>query len=167
MLVIGPFAGKAVARFGPRPMLFMACLAMGTGLTLFIINRATSIDLSIDLVFSLVGIVCIIIPIVNMISLSLPRETIGVGLGFNTMLRNLGGAIGPVVATAIMASYTSQLTAVVNGHTVVVGQLPNSTGFDIVFGVGLVLTIVVFLMSLMSKNYTFRDMTKPPAKPPA
>ena len=167
MLIIGPFAGKAVARFGPRPMLFMACLAMGTGLTLFIINRATSIDLSIDLVFSLVGIVCVIIPIVNMISLSLPRETIGVGLGFNTMLRNLGGAIGPVVATAIMASYTSQVTAVVNGHTVVAGQLPNSTGFDIVFGVGLVLTIVVFLMSLMSKNYTFRDMTKPPAKPPA
>ena len=68
MLVAGPFAGRAVARFGPRPMLFLACLSMGTGLALFIVNRATSIDLSIDLVFSLVGIVCVIIPIVNMIS---------------------------------------------------------------------------------------------------
>jgi MFS family permease len=167
MLLIGPFAGKAVARFGPRPMLFVACLAMGTGLSLFIVNRATSIDLSIDLVFSLVGIVCVIIPIVNMISLSLPRETIGVGLGFNTMLRNLGGAVGPVVATAIMASYTSQVTAVVNGQTVVAGQLPNSTAFDIVFGVGLVLTVVVLLLSSMSKNYVFRGTAKAPTKPQA
>ena len=167
MLVVGPFAGRAVARFGPRPMLFLACLSMGTGLTLFILNRATSIDLSIDLVFSLVGIVCIIIPIVNMISLSLPREAVGTGLGFNTMLRNLGGAIGPVVATAIMVSYTSPMTAVVNGHSVVVGPLPNSTAFDIVFGVGLVLTVVVVILSSMSKNYTFRGMAKAPAKPPA
>jgi hypothetical protein len=148
-------------------MLFVACLAMGTGLSLFIVNRATSIDLSIDLVFSLVGIVCVIIPIVNMISLSLPRETIGVGLGFNTMLRNLGGAVGPVVATAIMASYTSQVTAVVNGQTVVAGQLPNSTAFDIVFGVGLVLTVVVLLLSSMSKNYVFRGTAKAPTKPQA
>jgi MFS family permease len=167
MLVAGPLAGRAVARFGPKPMLFVACLSMGLGLVLFIVNRATSTDLSIDLVFSLVGIVGIIIPIVNMISLSVPRETVGVGLGFNTMLRNLGGAVGPVVATAIMASYTSPLTVVANGHAVVAGQLPNSTAFDIVFGVGLVLTIVIVFLSSMSKNYTFRDMAKPPAKPPA
>ncbi len=168
MLVVGPFAGRAVARFGPRPMLFVACLAMGTGLTLFILNRAASIDLSLDLIFSLVGIVCVIIPIVNMISISLPRETVGTGLGFNTMLRNLGGAVGPVVATAIMASYTSPLTVVVNGHAVATGQsLPNSTAFDIVFGVGLVLTVIVVILSSMSKNYTFRDMAKPPANPPA
>jgi MFS family permease len=167
MLVAGPLAGRAVARFGPRPMLFVACISMGIGLTLFIVNRATSIDLSLDLVFSLVGIVCVIIPIVNMISLSLPRETIGVGLGFNTMLRNLGGAIGPVLATAIMTSYTSQLVVVAAGHTVPTGQyLPNATAFDIVFGVGLVLTVVVLLLSAMSKNYTFRDMARPPAKPP-
>ena len=168
MLVAGPLAGRAVARFGPRPMLFVACISMGIGLSLFILNRATSLDLSLDLVFSLVGIVCVIIPIVNMISLSLPRETIGVGLGFNTMLRNLGGAIGPVVATAIMASYTSQVTAVVAGRTVETGHyLPNATAFDAVFGVGLVLTIVVVILSAAAKNYTFRDMAKPPTQPPA
>jgi len=167
MLVVGPFAGRAVARFGPRPMLFLASFALGGGILLFIVNRATTIDLSIDMVFSLVGIVCIIIPMVNMISLSLPRETIGTGLGFNTMLRNLGGAIGPVVATAIMASYTSQLTLVVAGQTLVVGQLPNSTAFDIVFGVGLVLTVVVVLLSSLSKNYTFKDTARAPAKPKA
>jgi len=168
MLVVGPFAGKAVARFGPRPMLFLACIAMGTGLTLFIINRATSIDLSIDLVFSLVGIVCVIIPIVNMISLSLPRETIGVGLGFNTMLRNLGGAIGPVVATAIMATYTSVYSVPTsNGGSLPIGLLPNAMAFDIVFGVGLVLTVIVIALSATAQNYTFKNAPRPATKPAA
>jgi hypothetical protein len=66
-----------------------------------------------------------------------------------------------------MASYTSPLMAVVGGHTLPTGQyLPNATAFDIVFGVGLVLTAVVLVLSAMSKNYTFRSMAKPPAKAP-
>lgn len=167
MLIAGPFAGRAVGRFGPKPMLFVACLSMGLGLSLFILNRATSLDLSLDMVFSLVGIVGVIIPIVNMISLSVPRETIGVALGFNTMLRNLGGAVGPVVATAIMASYTSPYIVEVAGHAVPSGQyLPNATAFDIVFGVGLMLTAVVLVLSLATKNYTFKDMAKAPPSPP-
>jgi MFS family permease len=167
MLVIGPFAGRAVGRFGPRPMLIVACLCMGAGLFLFIVNRATSIDLSLDMIFSLVGIVGVIIPIVNMVSLSVPRDAIGVGLGFNTMLRNLGGAVGPVVATAIMASYTSPFIVEIAGRAVPSGQnLPNATAFNIVFGVGLVLTALVLVLSLATKNYTFKDMPKPPPTPP-
>ena len=62
-----------------------------------------------DIIFALIGVVCTIIPIVNMITVSLPRATVAVGLGINTMLRNLGGAIGPVVATVIMTTYTTPL----------------------------------------------------------
>jgi MFS family permease len=167
MLVAGPLAGRMVARAGPKPMLVGGGLAMITGLTLFIFNRSTTLDLTVDLVFGLIGIVCTIIPIVNMISVSLPRDTIAVGLGINTMLRNLGGAIGPVVATAIMTTYTAPL--LVQGHPVGT-NLPTATAFDIVFGIGLVLTIVVILLSLTSKNYTFRSNPskgQPPAPDPA
>jgi MFS family permease len=168
MLVAGPLAGRMVARIGPRPILFFGAFAMIAGLLLFILNRATTLDLSVDLVFSLVGIVCIIIPIVNMISISLPRETIAVGLGINTMLRNLGGAIGPVVATAIMATYTSPyIITAANGQSIPAGVLPNAMAFNIVFGVGLALTVVVIVLSSMSKNYTFKDMNKATAKPQA
>src|SRR5262249_34847409 len=128
----------------------------------------TTIDLTIDMVFSLIGIVCTIIPIVNMVSVSLPRDTIAVGLGINTMLRNLGGAIGPVVATAVMTTYTAPL--VVGGQTVPGTQLPTATAFDIVFEIGLALTVVVILLSLASKNYTFRAAKNLPQQgqsPPA
>jgi MFS family permease len=168
MLFAGPFAGRMVARLGPRPILFVGALAMIIGLALFIVNRGTTLDVSVDMVFSLVGIVCTIIPIVNMISISLPRETIAVGLGINTMLRNLGGAIGPVVATAIMATYTSPLIiTTAQGQAVTAGVLPNATAFNIVFGIGLALTVVVIVLTSMSKNYTFKDINKAPSPPPA
>lgn len=155
MLVAGPLAGRMVVRVGPKPMLVLGGLAMITGLSLFIMNRATTLDLTLDLVFALIGIVCTIIPIVNMISVSLPRETIAVGLGINTMLRNLGGAIGPVVATAIMTTYTAPL--LIQGHPVPGTNLPTAAAFNIVFGIGLALTAVVITLSLTGKNYTFRS----------
>jgi MFS family permease len=128
------------------------------GLIVFIVYRATTIEVSIDIVFGLIGIVCTIIPIVNMISVSLPRATIAVGLGINTMLRNLGGAIGPVVATAVMATYTAPL--IVNGQPVPGELLPSATAFNIVFGIGLVLTVILLVLAAISKNYTFKGAKK-------
>ncbi len=154
MLVVGPFAGRMVARQGPKPILFVSAGAMIVGLVLFILHRGTTMDLTVDIVFSLIGVVCTIIPIVNMISVSLPRDTIAVGLGINTMLRNLGGAIGPVVATVIMTTYTTPL--LVNGRAVPGVVFPSATAFNLIFEVGLALTVIVIVLAAVSKNYTFR-----------
>jgi EmrB/QacA subfamily drug resistance transporter len=160
MLMVGPIAGRMVARFGPRPMLLTGASAMIVGLLLSIYSRGTTLDLTVDVAIAMAGVVCTIIPIVNMIAVSLPRQDIAVGLGMNTMLRNLGGAIGPVVATAIMTTYTSPFTESVNGHAVLV-QLPTATAFDIVYATGIVLTVLVVLLSLTAKNYTFRGKAGP------
>jgi len=145
MLVFGPIAGRLVARIGPKPMLIAGSVTAIIGFSLFIVNRATTTDLTVDTILSLVGIVSTIIPMVNMISISLPGENIAVGLGINTMVRNLGGAIGPVLATAVMSSYT-----------VTVVKLPSSTAFNIIFGIGIALSIGAIALSLTAKNYTFR-----------
>lgn len=153
MLIAGPLVGKLTQKYGPKPSLLLGAALSIAGLALFIINRATSLDVSLDLVLALAGVVAIIVPIVNMIAISLPRENIAVGLGMNTMLRNLGGAIGPVVATTIMAMYTSEYF--VQSHPT--GTfLPTSTAFDYIFGLGVVLSILVVLISLAAKNYTFK-----------
>jgi hypothetical protein len=96
-----------------------------------------------------------IIPITNMISISLPRENIAVGLGMNTMLRNLGGAIGPVLATTIMATYTSPYIVNIGGHPVVAAMVANSTAFNTIFAIAIAVTIVIIFLSLTIKNYTF------------
>jgi EmrB/QacA subfamily drug resistance transporter len=155
MLIIGPLAGRMVTRKGPKPVLLIGSLAMIVGLSLFIVNRSTTLDLTLDIAIAMSGLVCTIIPIINMVALSLPKENIAVGLGINTMLRNLGGSIGPVVATTFMSSYVVSIVVNVGGHEVVVGQVPSSTAFDLIFITGIAIMAVAIVLSLLIKNYSF------------
>jgi MFS family permease len=158
MLIGGIVTGRLLPRVGPKPVLLAGSGVMTLGLVLFMVNRSTSGYLALDMFVTLTGLVAVLVPIVNMLAISLPRESIAVGLGMNTMLRNLGGAIGPVVATTIMASYTIPFT--VAGH--VVAEFPSSTAFNIIFSVGIVLTVLIVGISLATKNYTFPK--NPPKK---
>jgi MFS family permease len=155
MLVGGPLIGRFTQRSGPKPALIVGSSLSILGLILFIFNRATATAVAIDLVVALAGVVCVIVPIVNMLAISLPKENIAVGLGMNTMLRNLGGAVGPVVATVIMSTYTSKLVIPENGKIVVL-QFPTASAFNYIFEIGIVLMIVAAGISLATKNYTFR-----------
>ena len=130
---------------------------------LFIFNRGTTTDLTLDVAVSLVGVVSMIIPIVNMISVSVPKESTAVGLGMNTMLRNLGGAIGPVLATTIMSTYTDPIVRTIQGHPVIVATVANATAFNTIFATGIALVIAIIAISLTIKNYTFGQKNIPKA----
>ena len=157
MMATGPSIGKMMARFGPKPVLLMGSVLQILGFLLFIFNRGTRLDIAADLVLALAGVVSIIVPIVNMIAISVPRENVAVGLGMNTLLRNLGGAIGPVLATVIMSTYTSQL--VIAGHPVPGEFFANSTAFNFIFVLGITLSFLIIGLSLATKNYTFSRST--------
>ena len=155
MIVAGPSVGRLMVRFGPKPMLALGSGLQVLGFVLFLVNRATRFAVGLDVFVALAGVVAIIVPIVNMITISVPRENVAVGLGMNTLLRNIGGAIGPVLATSIMATYTAPYLVKIGGQNVPVAQLPSATAFNIIFLIGIALTIVVFVLSLAAKNYTF------------
>jgi len=157
MLVVGPVIGRLVTRIGPKPILALGASISIVGLLLFIFHRGTTIDLTTDVAVALVGVVSLIIPIVNMISVSVPKESTAVGLGMNTMLRNLGGAIGPVLATTIMSTYVDQLIETVKGQSIVAGTFANSTAFNTIFTIGIALMLVTMALSLTIKNYTFKN----------
>ena len=156
MLVVGPLLGRMTSGFGPKPVLFLGGIVSAGGMLMFIFYRSTTTELPIDSAVTFIGVVAIIIPIVNMISVSLPGENVAVGLGMNTMLRNVGGAIGPVVATTVMTTYTSPLIMTIQGVSVTVAQLPSSYAFNLIFSIGIVLVAAVTVMSLLVRNYTFR-----------
>ena len=149
MLVGGPGLGRLVARSGPKPAMVLGGLIAIAGFSLFVLNRATATDVMVDTAVSLVGAIGIIIPIVNMVSVSLPRETVATGLGLNTMLRNMGGAIGPVVATTIMTTYSVTLP----GSSF---SFPSSSAYDYVFYLGIACMVAVVAIALGTKNYVFR-----------
>lgn len=152
MLVAGPGIGRIVTHYGPKPTMVLGSLIAIAGFSLFVFNRGTAVDLSIATAVSMVGAVSLIIPIVNMISISLPGETVATGLGLNTMLRNIGGAVGPVVATTILSTYT--VSVQVGPGTVL--TFPSSTAFDYVFYLGIAVMFVAIFLSLATKNYRFR-----------
>lgn len=158
MLAGGPGLGRVVASRGPKPAMVLGGLIAIAGFLLFVFNRATTTDVMIDSAVSLVGAVGIIIPIVNMVSVSLPAETVATGLGLNTMLRNIGGAIGPVVATTIMTTYALSVPTPFGPQS-----FPTSTAFDYIFYLGIVCMIAVVGFSLAAQNYTFKKQAPPPA----
>ena len=162
MLIVGPILGRSVARIGPKPILILGASISIVGLLLFTFMRGTTTDLTLDVAVSLVGVVSMIIPIVNMISISLPRESTAVGLGMNTMLRNLGGAIGPVLATTILSTYTTPIVKTIKGQPIVVAAFGNSMAFNTIFATGIAVVIAIIAISLTIKNYTFH---KPKTKP--
>jgi EmrB/QacA subfamily drug resistance transporter len=152
MLVVGPIIGRLVTRIGPKPILVLGASVGIIGMLLFTFYRGTTTELTIDAAVALVGLVALIIPIVNMISISVPRENTAVGLGMNTMLRNLGGAIGPVLATTIMSTYYDTVKLPVPPYVMTFG---NKTAFNTIFAIGIALMIVIIALSLTIKNYTF------------
>lgn len=169
MLVAGPLIGRMVTHYGPKPAMIMGGSIAIVGFSLFIFDKSTTTNLVIATAVSMIGAVSLIIPIVNMISVSLPRETVATGLGLNTMLRNIGGAIGPVVATTIMSTYTTILQIphqTPQGVILVPVAFPNSTAFDYVFYLGIAAMVVAIVLSLATKNYIFRKQSAPaPAAP--
>ena len=152
MLIVGPIMGRLVTRIGPKPILVLGASVSILGLLLFTFFRATTMELTIDVAVALIGVVSLIIPIVNMISVSVPKENTAVGLGMNTMLRNLGGAIGPVLATTIISTYYDTVKLPVPPYVITFG---NKTAFNTIFAIGIGLMIVIIALSLTVKNYTF------------
>jgi len=157
MVFAAVLVGKMVSRVGPKPVLLVSASTLIFGIFLFATNRSSLQSLTIDVIPMLVGVISLIIPIVNMVSVSVPQSSRTVGLGINTMLRNLGAAIGPVLATTVMATYTSPMAEVVDGKTVVLGEFPSSEAFSLISVLGVAFTVVILVVSLMMKNYTLRQ----------
>ena len=157
MLIVGPLMGRLVTRIGPKPIITLGASISIVGLLLFTFFRGTTMELTIDVAVALVGVVSLIIPIVNMISVSVPKENTAVGLGMNTMLRNLGGAVGPVLATTIISTYSDKLGPPILPTIMTFG---NKTAFNIIFVIGIVLMIAIIALSLTIKNYTFKKSKK-------
>lgn len=143
--------GRVMPKVGPRPILGIGSVVAILGFGLFWTNRATTTDLTLDVIVAFAGAISVIIPIVNMISMSLPEQSRAVGLGMNQMLRNLGSAMGPVVATTIMTTYTTSLT--IRGTVL---ELPTSTAFNLIFATGIGLMALIVVTGLWTKNYLFK-----------
>ena len=156
VFLVGIAAGRSVPKIGPKPILITGSAVSILSYILFIINRGTPTDITINTMVAFSGVVALMVPVVNMISMSLPKESVTVGQGLNATLKQIGSAVGPVLTTTILATFTDPIVETLGGKSVVVASMPSAAAFNIVFAIGIALSIVTIAISLAITNGTFK-----------
>ncbi len=154
MIVISPLVGLATSRLGPKPVLIYGSLVAAVGFYLFNFDRYGPVQLAVDSFVTGVGVVSIMVPIVNMVAVSMPEDAVTVGLGFNTMVRFLGSAVGPVLSATLMTTYKAYISYTVPRIGTIFFSEGGSLAFNYIFLIGSLTSLVVLIVALFTKNYT-------------
>lgn len=146
--------GKLIPKVGPKPMMIIGALGLVLGLSMCILQRSSPLYLALDGVVVFFGEITTLMPSINMASIALPKDQVSIGMGVNSMLANLGQSFGPIIATTLLVSFTEPIIKVANGQTLVV-QIASPLAFNLIFGAGILFTLLIIIVSFFGKNYTF------------
>ena len=156
MLALAPVWGRWVARGGPKPVMIAGFGIMGLGSLGLVLFNTSVYELLLLAIPTLVGNVAVLIAMSNIIVLSVSPKELGIQTGMNQTFRNLGSAIGPVIAATVTASFMTTILVTVP-HVPVPVAVPTYSivGFQLVFGITAAVSVVGLLLSLGLKNYRF------------
>ena len=157
MLAFGPLWGRWVAARGPKPVMLVGFAIMAFGALGLVLFHANVYELTLITIPALVGNVAVLIAMTNVIVLSSPPKELGIQTGMNQTFRNLGSAVGPVIAATVTAVFTTAYVVArpPPTYTAIVKQVPAGFGFELVFAITAALSLVGFLFSLALRNYRF------------
>jgi MFS family permease len=158
MLVAAPFAGRAIARYGPKPVMMFGAALATLGFLLMLTFDQSYNELLLAPIPAFVGLVIMIITITNTVVLASRRGETGIQTGMAEMFQDLGASIGPVVVATILASFTGVFaTGVVGPDGPVTVVLPTLTAFHWLFAVGALLSATCGVLAGFLHNYTFNE----------
>jgi MFS family permease len=155
MLFLAPVWGRWVGARGPKPVMIAGFAIMGLGATGLVFFHSNIVDLIVLTIPTLVGNVAVLIAMSNIIVLSVSPKELGIQTGMNQTFRNLGSAIGPVIAATAAASFTALYNvapAPAPPHYV---PVPDITGFELIFAITAAVSLVGGLLALGLRNFRF------------
>jgi MFS family permease len=164
MLVVAPFAGRAISRFGPKPVMLLGSGLATLGFVLMILFDHSYAELLVVPIPTFVGLVMMIISITNIVVLSSRRGETGIQTGMAEMFQDLGAAIGPVLVATVLASFTGTFYASIAtpaGPVQVPVQLPTLAGFHWLFAIGAMLAATCGILAIFLRNYHFAEVVAP------
>ena len=157
MLGFAPLLGRWVAARGPKPVMLTGFAVMGLGALGLVLFHSNVYELTLITIPALVGNVAILIAMTNVIVLTVSPKELGIQTGMNQTFRNLGSAVGPVIAATVTASFTTAYAVArnpFNGRPIL-HQVPAVFGFELVFAITAALSLVGLIFSLGLKNFRF------------
>lgn len=153
-MFMGPFAGRLVARFGPRVVLLVAALGGAAGMGSMTLLHHTSAEFLVPMV---VGNAVIAVAYAAMPALLVmyvePAQT-GVANSVNSIMRTVGGAIGSALVVTILAgnahTYTTPAGAL---------SLPTEHAFELAFALGAAAFVVAAALAAFGLRGHHRALT--------
>ena len=154
MLAFGPFLGRSVSRFGPKPLMTLGFGLMALGALGLAFFHATVLEVILLTIPTMVGNVAVLIAISNIIVLSVSPRELGVQTGMNQTFRNLGSTVGPVVATTIVGSYLASYQPAPGAPAI---SIFANTGFVVVFAFTAVIALLGLGLSFGLRNFRYSE----------
>lgn len=168
MLIVAPFAGRAISCWGPKPVALLGATLSTLGFLLLLVFDQSYTELILDPIPTFVGLVMMIIALTNIVVLSSRRGETGIQTGMAEMFQDLGASIGPVVVATVLASFTGTFYTHVGtpgGTATIPVQLPTLTAFHWLFGIGALLAGTCGVLALFLRNYRFNPSDAPSESP--
>jgi len=156
MLAFAPVWGYWVASSGPRPVMLTGFAMMGLGALGLVAYHGSIFQIELFIVPTLVGNVGVLIAMSNIIVLSVSPKELGIQTGMNQTFRNLGSAVGPVLAAAITASFTTRVIVGITPFGPIFANVPAVTGFVVLFAITAGVALLGFVLSVGLRNYRFQ-----------
>jgi MFS family permease len=149
MMIFGPVFGLLVAK---RRGLNLKLLIPGiviTAISFLLLLFFHSTSQAVNGALFVFGIAGALLPmtLTNTTIAFTPKEYTGIGSATTNMMRIIGGAIGPVLTTVILASVTVSITV-----DNVEKSYPSPVTFNILFGLGVVMAIGCVFLSMRMKH---------------
>lgn len=150
VLIFGPVFGMMLAKRHSlnTKLLVPSMLIISASFLLVTLFHSSSAGVTGSLFLFGIGASLLPVTLINIIMTLTPKELTGISSAATSDMRIIGGAIGPVIATVIVTSILVSIQ--VDGSA---GQYPSPIAFNIVFIVGLVLSIASTILVMAMRRH--------------
>ncbi|MEZ5124574.1 MAG: MFS transporter [Solirubrobacterales bacterium] len=137
MLVFGPVAGWMGSRFGSRLPLVLGALCAAGGFAILTFAHGALGTIVAGNTLLGVGIAMALAAMANLVVIAVEPTETGVATGINTIMRNIGGAVGGQITASLLAAH------------VIAGGVPAESGYTAAFAMSGVASLVALAVCFL------------------
>jgi len=165
-LVFAPLAGILGRKIGPDKVLAAGMAILFASYMLLIQFHRTELGIMLSMLVAGIGLGFVMVSLINLVALSSSQKEFGVASGMNTLFRVIGGSIGPVLGSVILAGFMVSWNPPGSPASVTV-KIASETGYVWAWTVGAICAIIGMIAALVFRSTEGSSFTETPEGSPA